>query len=157
RAYRTETRIDLANFTAFIGRNDVGKSTVLEALEIFFNSELVKIDSHDPSKGSGSNEVTIGCVFSNLPSEVVLDTQATTNLDSEYLLNPDGDLEIQKVFTCGERTRAAAFARAHHPSIPGFDDLHQLKNNDLKSKVDEMHLTEGIDRRKNPTMRKALW
>lgn len=35
RGYRTETIIPISNLTAFIGKNDVGKSSVLEALEIF--------------------------------------------------------------------------------------------------------------------------
>jgi predicted ATP-dependent endonuclease of OLD family len=35
------------NFNVIIGRNDVGKSTILEALEIFFNNETVKIDIND--------------------------------------------------------------------------------------------------------------
>lgn len=33
RGYQTETIIPISNLTAFIGRNDAGKSTILEALE----------------------------------------------------------------------------------------------------------------------------
>ena len=36
RCYRSETLINLNDLTAFIGKNDSGKSTILEALEIFF-------------------------------------------------------------------------------------------------------------------------
>ena len=32
RGYKDETIIDFGELTAFVGRNDVGKSTVLEAL-----------------------------------------------------------------------------------------------------------------------------
>ncbi|RWD01440.1 MAG: hypothetical protein EOS58_25550 [Mesorhizobium sp.] len=42
RAYRQETRIEFGDLTTIICRNDVGKSTILEALEIFFNGESVK-------------------------------------------------------------------------------------------------------------------
>lgn len=35
RGYKDETVISFSNLTTFIGKNDVGKSTVLEALEIF--------------------------------------------------------------------------------------------------------------------------
>ena len=42
RPYRDLVRIDVEDFTAFIGRNDAGKSSVLEALEIFFNQEIIK-------------------------------------------------------------------------------------------------------------------
>jgi len=37
RNYKDETSINLSDLTVFIGKNDVGKSTVLEALDIFFN------------------------------------------------------------------------------------------------------------------------
>jgi len=35
RAFAGETTIQVDNLTAFIGRNDAGKSTILEALDIF--------------------------------------------------------------------------------------------------------------------------
>ncbi|HEF4753692.1 ATP-binding protein [Burkholderia multivorans] len=37
RGYAQSVRIEIDDLTAFIGRNDAGKSTILEALEIFFN------------------------------------------------------------------------------------------------------------------------
>ena len=36
RGYYAETRITIDDLTALIGKNDVGKSTILEALDIFF-------------------------------------------------------------------------------------------------------------------------
>lgn len=51
RGYRDEIRIGLDDLTAFIGKNDVGKSTILEALEIFFNNDTVKVEAAD------------GCIF----------------------------------------------------------------------------------------------
>lgn len=35
RGYREETNIVFDDLTVFIGKNDVGKSTILEALDIF--------------------------------------------------------------------------------------------------------------------------
>lgn len=35
RGYSAETTITLDNLTVFLGKNDVGKSSVLEALDIF--------------------------------------------------------------------------------------------------------------------------
>lgn len=37
RGYKGEVDIEFQNLTVFIGKNDVGKSTVLEALDVFFN------------------------------------------------------------------------------------------------------------------------
>lgn len=48
--FRGHKKIEVAfdkNFNAIIGKNDIGKSTLIEALEIFFNNEIVKIDIDD--------------------------------------------------------------------------------------------------------------
>ena len=48
RGYSDEVSICFDNLTAFVGKNDVGKSTILEAMDIFFNSGkgVVKIDNN---------------------------------------------------------------------------------------------------------------
>ena len=48
--FRSYRNLDIEfddNMNVIIGRNDVGKSTVMEALEIFFNNDLVKIQQDD--------------------------------------------------------------------------------------------------------------
>ena len=37
RGYKDLTEIKFDNLTVFVGKNDIGKSTILEALDIFFN------------------------------------------------------------------------------------------------------------------------
>lgn len=37
RGYKSTTEINFNDLTVFVGRNDVGKSTILEALDLFFN------------------------------------------------------------------------------------------------------------------------
>ena len=37
RRYSSAVTIEFDNLTAFVGKNDAGKSSVLEALDIFFN------------------------------------------------------------------------------------------------------------------------
>ena len=57
RGYRNPTEIEFNDLTVFVGRNDVGKSTVLEALDLFFNDGkgAVKLDKADITVGSGSS------------------------------------------------------------------------------------------------------
>src|SRR5450631_1183900 len=100
RPYGEETRISVDDFTVLVGRNDVGKSCVLEALEIFFNNGIVKIDADDLTVGAATTRIGIGCVFDDLPTEVVLDAQATTTLAQERLLNSDERLEVWKIYDC---------------------------------------------------------
>ena len=88
------------NLNIIIGKNDIGKSTILEALEIFFNNELVKIEIEDPKIGTGS-QMSIGVVFEVDPDkEYLIDTDRKTSLKDEYLLNSNGNLEIRKTWDC---------------------------------------------------------
>lgn len=104
RGCKDEVRIDLGDLIAFVGKNDVGKSTILEALEIFFNNDTVKIEAADGCIFGDKKDVLIGCVFDELPSEVVVDASNPTTLAAEYLLNADEALEIHKVFNCDVKT-----------------------------------------------------
>ncbi len=162
RGYKGEVRIPIhPDTTAFIGRNDVGKSTILDALGIFFDSPLVKFDASDCCVfvDENDNEVRIGCVFDELPESLTLDATSTTNLREEYLLNQDGDLEIYKVFDCSRKSpKPRVLALANHPTAEGYADLLQLKNSDLKRRLREESVdTSGVDQRSNPSIRKVLW
>ena len=57
RGYKNETVIPFESMTVFVGRNDIGKSTVLEALDIFFNDSkgIVVLEKNDTNKESFSN------------------------------------------------------------------------------------------------------
>jgi predicted ATPase len=108
RAYKTRIVVPISQLTAFIGRNDVGKSTILEALDIFFEGGTVKVESADASKGGDPRNVRIGVVFNDLPAQLVLDSNAPTTLANEYLLNADGECEMHKVFNCAIQIPKAA-------------------------------------------------
>jgi putative ATP-dependent endonuclease of the OLD family len=100
RGYSSETYIKISDFTAFIGKNDAGKSTILEALEIFFNNSLVVCEREDLSIDADCRDIEISCVFSNFDNdEIIVDSTAPTSLEEEYLLNSDGNIEIKKVFS----------------------------------------------------------
>ncbi len=158
RSYQNEVNIPLSDFTALIGRNDIGKSTILEALEIFFNNEVVKIDGSDPCVHAKGKIVEIACVFDELPTALVLDERSETSLEAEYLLNSEGKLEIVKQFNCAAKTiKCEIFARAQHPIQASLANLLQLKNADLKTRLKELTVgTEGVDQRSNTSLRSAI-
>ncbi|MGI6528442.1 MAG: AAA family ATPase [Clostridia bacterium] len=97
RGYSHETRIRIDAITALIGKNDVGKSTILEALDIFFNQ--TKIDLKDKNVFLTDEDTEIGCSFDELPEEIVLDERVSTSLSREHLLNEQGYLEIRKKYS----------------------------------------------------------
>lgn len=128
RGYYHETRIPMDILTALIGRNDVGKSTILEALDIFFNQ--TKIEPGDRNVMHMDEETVIGCIFDELPDAIVLEN-VSTSLEGEYLLNDNGTLEVWKKYPAnGKQT---IWIRVWHPSNDGFDDLLLKKNNELKN------------------------
>jgi hypothetical protein len=159
RRYRERTVIPIGQLTAFIGRNDVGKSTILEALDIFFEGEAVKIESADAYVGSESKIVKIGAIFGDLPASLDLDRGAKTSLQAEHLLNADGDLEIVKVYNCAQQKVPApkVFAIAMHPSADGVSDLLQKNNTELKKLVREHGVEANCQLSNNPSMRQALY
>ncbi|MEW8025729.1 MAG: ATP-binding protein [Candidatus Thiodiazotropha endolucinida] len=158
RRYKDEIRIPIENLTAFIGKNDAGKSTVLEALDIFFENDTTRIESADASVDGDNKDVRIGAVFSELPDRLGLDVTADTTLEAEHLLNPDNDLEIVKVFNCSlAKPNHKVFARAVHPVNEGLSDLLQKKNADLKKMVKEAGVEANCQLTSNPSMRQALY
>jgi Predicted ATP-dependent endonuclease of the OLD family len=92
RAYLDKTEINFDNLTAIIGKNDIGKSTILEALEIFFNNSIVTCDKNDLSVNRLGNDenIKITCTFTDLPSQVTIDAAFKTSLENEFLLNENG-------------------------------------------------------------------
>lgn len=158
RSYEKRIEIPIeTDLTAFIGKNDVGKSTVLEALEIFFNGRLLKMQQDDRSVTASSDDVVIGCIFDQLPEELVVDTSSRTTLAEEYLLNEDGNLEILKLYSCASKTvKEAVYANALHPTAKNVSDLLQLKNSDLRSRLKEAGATNEVDQRSNVALRRAI-
>ena len=97
RAYQEEQAFSVSDLTALIGRNDAGKSTVLDALGLFFDHQLCKADPGDRCVHSSEDaEVSVTCIFCDLPDSIVLDDSSETSLREEYLLTESGTLAIRK-------------------------------------------------------------
>lgn len=159
RGYREETTVDFNQFTAFVGKNDSGKSTILEALDLFFNEGkgIVKFDEGDinvDAKKDNDRTVQLAVCFSDLPKRVVLDETNETSFEAEYLLNESGELEILKRYTGPSSVKV--FIRAVHPTNPKCSDLLHKKSNELKKILDDESIT-CEDKKRNAVMRNAIW
>jgi len=160
RGYYGRTEIDFDDLTAFIGKNDVGKSTILEALDIFFNDGkgTVKIEKEDLNKiaeRAGKSEILIGAVFTDLPEKIVVDSTVEVTLEDEYLLNEDGDLEIHKIYRNGRLQ--GTYIYANHPANDDF--LKNLMAKTVRELRDFMQ-RNGIecsgDKRKASDLRRCI-
>ena len=76
RGYEKATTIDFNDFTVFIGKNDVGKSTILEALDLFFNEGkgTIKMEKTELCEKYEMIEATYSCEWNN-----------SINIDAYYL------------------------------------------------------------------------
>lgn len=97
------------HMNVIIGKNDVGKSTILESLEIFFNNEQIKIEPGDRNcHCSGDEKIEIACCFElDDAAKTVVDASVPVRMDQEYLLNSEGQLEILKVWDCSKKAIGA--------------------------------------------------
>lgn len=159
RSYKEEISVDFGDLTTFVGKNDIGKSTILEALDIFFNENkgVIKIDKDDINKQSiveGDTEIVISVSFEELPSSVLIDSTNATSLEAEYLLNSSNQLEIIKKYPNAGKEKV--FVKAKHPTNPGCKDLLHKKDSELRTILGQQGI-ECSDKTKNAVMRAAIW
>lgn len=159
RSYKDEVTVNLDDLTVFVGKNDIGKSTILEALDIFFNDNkgAVKLDKDDINKSAlaeGDNVISITAVFSELPASIVIDTTNETSFDAEYLLSVEGNLEITKKYPNAGASKV--FIKANHPTNPDCSDLLLKKIADYR-KIIQQHNIECENNTINAIMRNSIW
>lgn len=157
RCFRDEASIDFDGITALVGKNDVGKSTVMEALDIFLNDGTP--DKDDASKNGDGKDLTIICEFTEIPHELIIDDTNPTNLKREFLLNENERLEIHKKYSghTANPKCISIMAYAVHPTAEGVGDLLQLKNADLKKRAKELNVNlSGTDKKVNADIREQI-
>lgn len=151
--------ITINDFTVFIGKNDQGKSTILEAIDIFINEGkgAVKIENDDlniKAKSENIEEFKIGIVFESFPEELIIDEANQTRIRDEYLLNKDGKLEVWKIFKNGKLKNT--FIRCNHPSNEDFiKDLLRKKIKELQDFVKKNNIN-CTDNRRSAELRKSI-
>lgn len=158
RSYEGEIKVPFDDLNVFVGKNDIGKSTILEALDIFFNENkgVIKMDRDDintHAKENGNTEIKIGVVFSDLPNELTIDATNPTRLEDEYLLGEDGKLTIIKKYPNAGKEKI--FVQAFHPTREECADLLLKKQSELRGLLTDDMACE--DRTRNAVMRAAIW
>lgn len=157
RCYREEFSIQFDNITALIAKNDTGKSTILEALDAFFN--LDKLEKGDRSIGSQNAEaIEITCIFKDIPSQLVIDTDNYISPANEYLLNKDGYLEVSKLYTGALPQCEKVILNAYHPTAENFDDLFNLTITQLRSRARTLGVDlETVNETVKSSIRHGIW
>lgn len=148
RGYR-ETTIAIQNFTTIVGINDSGKSTIFEAMDIFFGNS--KIELSDRNIYSENENVELTGVFDNLPKDFSIE-KVPTSFKEEYLLNKEGLLEIKQVYS-GQGLKKSEVIVAYFPTDKEVQGIHTMKITDLRKKFKD--ILENVDGRVSSQIRKA--
>ena len=153
------------DINVIIGKNDIGKSTIMEAMDIFFNgNSSSKIDVDDLNIYAEEKEIQISCLFSECYEDIVLDSTRKTSLAQEYLLNNDGLLEIRKVWNCSKEKIGSSdlkvYINAYYPKI-NEKPLINMKISELKkilqSLQNEIINYDSINKTVSSEIRKSLY
>lgn len=158
RAYKDVKIIFDENLNVIIGQNDVGKSTILEALDIFFGQEIIKIDISDWNKDKEEEKIIIGVEFLiHNDLKIIIDSTNPTDLKNEFLINDNGYLEIFKEFSISNEklSKEKVFIHSLYPEI--FDEpLVSLKITDLKKILKDNNITSKSES-KSAEIRTAIY
>lgn len=159
RSYNDEVEIEFGDLTTFVGKNDIGKSTVLEALDIFFNDGkgVIRLDKDDVNKqalSENDTETVISVCFEEIPTSIVIDSTNQTTLQDEYLLNSNSELEIVKKYSNGGKEKV--FVKANHPTGNNCKELLLKKNTELQKIIKDNTIT-CANQTINAVMRAAIW
>ncbi|MEH1008238.1 ATP-binding protein [Winogradskyella sp. ECml5-4] len=156
RSYSQETEIDVSDLNVIIGKNDVGKSSILEALDIFFNG---KPDKNDLCIENDNSRIEITCIFSDFPEQLILDDTNPTSLSDEYLLNSENKLEIKKSFpiSASGSVSEESVIICDYPDNENLSDLLSKKRTTLQLQFDELGINpDGVNRNKSKELRNAI-
>ncbi|PZX12739.1 ATP-binding protein [Celeribacter halophilus] len=160
RGYRELRKVSLKNLTTFVGKNDAGKSSLMDALDLFFDDSK-KLDREDLCVDPNIDTVALTAEFLEFPTELVLDAAAATALNSEHLLfqKEDGQRVLRVVKEYKPGKAADVFVEATAPLLEQGHPI-LLKQADLRKLGRELGLEESIpaaDRVKNPPWRNAIF
>jgi len=108
--------VDLSDYTALVGQNGAGKSTVLQALRFFF----------DPSKGADSTDAHEGCEDGIAVTVTLADLSEPEREQYAEFLADDGTLTVTK-HSSPEQTSHYSVRGRTYPPFAALRDLFQEK------------------------------
>lgn len=159
RGYSRPITVEVEDLLVLVGKNDIGKSTILEALDIFFNEGkgCVKIDKDDINKdclNNGEDCIEISVEFTELPTKIIIDSTNETTLQEEFLVTESGTLQVVKRYPNAGKEKI--FIRAQHPVNPQCANLLLKKHTELKRILEDSGFP-CPDKTKSAMLRSAIW
>lgn len=94
RGIQEEQTIYFDSFNCIVGQNDAGKSTILKALDCFFNDK--KPSSSDLNVNATNNTITIEIFIDFEKKQLTLNEEISTSLELEEMIDEDNLVVIRK-------------------------------------------------------------
>lgn len=167
RGYYGEKEFDFEkDINVIIGKNDVGKSTILDALDIFFNDIKPDLDDLNKKAMLEANGIEISCEFKldENDKKIIIDSTNAIELKDEFLLMENGNLKIKKIYDFNNgkiSSTAKKYLCCFYPEEYSSNPLTTMKINALKReleiKKESISEYENINKTISGEIRKALY
>jgi len=150
--------VRLGELAIMVGKNDTGKSSILRAIQLFFEKKP-KIDTSDVHDNAAPNEdVIIEIAFTLLPEKIEIEEGIETTFRDEMLLDQNGHLRIRKTYPRDKLTNFGMALITQDFQDEFFGGLANLKETELNERckgadIDVTKAGRGIT---NKSKREAL-
>lgn len=158
RPFKVLENVRLGELAIMIGKNDTGKSSILRAIQLFFEKKP-KIDTSDVHDNAAPNEdVIIEIAFTLLPEKIEIEEGIETTFRDEMLLDQNGHLRIRKTYPRDKLTNFGMSLITQDFQDDFFGGLANLKETELNERckeadIDVIKAGRGIT---NKSKREAL-
>lgn len=101
RGIKDLTKFEVKNFNCIVGKNDVGKSTILKAMNMFLND--IAPNSDDKNINAESNLISVTICFESQNLLIDIDGGIQTSLNEEGLIDERGHLYVRKQWDVSQK------------------------------------------------------
>lgn len=136
RGIKEETLVSFQDFNCIVGKNDVGKSTLLKAIDAFLNENNPNIE--DKNVYSDSNFIEINLIFDSASSPIILDDTIPVSLFDEELVDENGLISVKKVWDVSQKTIKPKIFLCR--KIYDADDFVMLSEKELRTLCAKFHI-----------------
>jgi len=137
RPFKVLEETTLSQQATLVGKNDAGKSSILQAIQLFFEDKP-KIESEDIHDGADPYEdIVIDIAFTDLPATIQIEEGAETTLQEEMLLDQNRELRIRKTYPRADLTKVKISLITWDFQDDFFAGLANLREGDLNKKCKE--------------------
>ena len=136
RGIKEETLVSFQDFNCIVGKNDVGKSTLLKAIDAFLNENNPNIE--DKNVYSDSIFMEINLIFDSASSLIILDDTIPVSLFDEELVDENGLISVKKVWDVSQKTIKPKIFLCR--KIYDADDFVMLSEKELRTLCAKFHI-----------------